>query len=270
MPPFEVEQITSLETEGLSPYLTLRRYEAHKEEGIVVAEGGKVVERLLASQLRIRSLLLTREWFERLASVLLEKEGPACRVFLGELSLLREIVGFRLHQGVLAVAEIPEEPSVELLPRPHLLVACDGLTQSENVGVIVRSAAALGANGVISGEGSSSPYLRRAVRNSMGAVFSLPVFHPSSLARMLADLRSGWGTVIIGADASEGKSLHEVDLRGNICCVAGNEEAGLSAEVRALCAERVRIPMANGIDSLNVASAVSVLLYAASRQRAGN
>jgi tRNA G18 (ribose-2'-O)-methylase SpoU len=269
MPQFEVERIESLRAEGLRPYLTLRRYEAHKEEGIVVAEGGRVVERLLASRLQVRSLLLTEEWFARLAPALEERGGAACRIFIGDLRLLREIVGFRLHQGVMAVAEIPGEPSVEVLPQPHLLVACDGLTQSENVGVIVRSAAALGADGVISGENSSSPYLRRAVRNSMGAVFSLPVFHPSSLTGMLADLRSGWGTAILGADASEGKTLDEVDLRGNLCCVAGNEQAGLSAEVRALCTERVRIPMANGVDSLNVASALSVILYAASRQRAG-
>ncbi len=260
-------RLTSLDHPGLLPYRTLRRQADHIHEGIFVAEGEKVVRRLLASPIETVSLLVTPEWHERIHTDLAPAQGNAITVYTAERSLLESIVGFHVHQGIMAVGRVPLSPRVEDLPRPHLLVAMDGLTQSENVGVVVRSAAALGASAVVAGGNSCSPYLRRAVRNSMGTVFHLPVIHVQVLAPFLNSLRNTFRTRILAADAHEGKNPTASDMRGDICLALGSEEAGITQEVREVCDDAVMIPMSAGIDSLNVATACAVLLYEARRQR---
>jgi tRNA G18 (ribose-2'-O)-methylase SpoU len=259
--------LTTLDHPGILPYRTLRRQADHIREGIFVAEGEKVVRRLLASPIEAVSLLVTPEWYDRIRADVARAHGSAITVYHADRSLLESIVGFHVHQGIMAVGRVPPSPSIEELPHPLLLVAMDGLTQSENVGVVVRSAAALGASAVVAGGNSCSPYLRRAVRNSMGTVFRLPVIHVQALAPFLVSLRNNSSTRILAADAHEGKNPAESDMKGNLCLVLGSEEAGIAREVREVCDDAVMIPMSAGTDSLNVAAACAVLLYEARRQR---
>lgn len=264
-----IHRITSLDLPELQPYRTLRRSQEHLSQGIFVAEGEKVVRRLLASGLPVVSLLLTDDWLARLFPT-----GPAslpCDVFIAGRSLLETIVGFRMHQGVMAVGRVPPEPALDDLvsssPSPKLFVALDGLVFAENVGVVVRNCAAFGVQGILVGKTSASPYLRRAVRNSMGGVFKVPVVHVESLATSLEWLKNNHGTRIIIADAHAEQVIHDADFAGNICIVLGNEDAGVSESVEAVATGRVRIPMHNSTDSLNVASASAVILYEARRKR---
>jgi len=240
------------------------------DEGIFVAEGEKVVRRLLKSPLEIVSFLLTREWCDLLSN---EEENfrrfPA-EVFVADKALLETIVGYRLHQGIMAVGKVPSPPElsvlVETFPRPLLLVALDGLMNSENVGVLIRNCAGFGVSAILVGENSSSPYLRRAVRNSMGTVFSLPVLHVGNLASALKELKKS-GTVIIAAHSRGKLLINSTDLSGNSCIIFGNEESGISPAVLEVCDQQIAIPMRNLTDSLNVASASAVFLYEADRQR---
>jgi tRNA G18 (ribose-2'-O)-methylase SpoU len=259
--------LTTLDHPGILPYRTLRRQADHIREGIFVAEGEKVVRRLLASPIETVSLLLTPEWHERIGAEIARAQGSTITVYTAEKPLLESIVGIHLHQGIMAVGRVPLSPSPDNLARPHLLVAMDGLMQSENVGVVVRSAAAFGASAVIAGENSCSPYLRRAVRNSMGTVFRLPVIHVPLLVPFLDSLRNHYGTRILAADAHAGNTPEGSDMAGDVCLVLGSEEAGITPDVRAVCDDAVMIPMTMGTDSLNVATACAVLLYEARRQR---
>ena len=266
-----VTTITSLDSPGLQPYRTLRRSVEHIEHGIFVAEGEKVVRRLLASQLTVLSLLITPERFDQLKRAGEISQQAVFIVFLADKALLETIVGYNLHQGIMAVAKVPKEPTVEELvngiSKPHLLVALDGLVNSENVGVIVRNCAAFGADGLLVGETSSSPYLRRAVRNSMGAVFQIPVIHTGDLAASLRELAERHRTKTL-ATLPHGRSfIHETDLSGNVCLVLGNEGDGVSQRILDACNGHIAIPMSSGVDSLNVASASAALLYDAFRQR---
>jgi tRNA G18 (ribose-2'-O)-methylase SpoU len=263
-----VQRVDTLDLPGLAPYRTLRRPEHHRAEGIFVAEGSRVVERLLCSDLTILSLLLTPEWLARLEATLTGR-GESFRIFLADLPLVKEIVGFHLHQGIMAVARVPREPEVSSLPSPHCLVALDGLHHADNVGVAVRNCAALGADGIIVGERSSSPYVRRSVRNSMGAVFTLPVFHSRHLVDTLAELARLFGTRIIAADAHGETPIQRANFRDNICIVVGNEHSGVSPGIIAVSHDRVRIPMSRSTDSLNVASALALFLHEAGRNRTG-
>jgi tRNA G18 (ribose-2'-O)-methylase SpoU len=265
--------IKSLDQTGLEPYLTLRRPIEHFEKGIFVAEGEKVVRRLLASPLLIRSMLLTHDWYSKLEAEGLFgiTEKKQFDIFIADKSVLETIVGFNLHQGIMAIAKVPAQESLEemitKIPKPHLLIALDKLANSENVGVIVRNCTAFGVDGIIVGENSSSPYLRRAVRNSMGAVFGLPLVHSSNLVESLSMIKKNYSTKIIAAHLGEENSIHAIDLNGNICIVLGNEGEGISETILNACDVSVTIPMMNGTDSLNVASASAVFLYEASKQR---
>lgn len=265
----EVHRLT--ENGLLEPYRTLRRPLDHQEQGIFVAEGEKVVRRLLESGLPVLSVLLTPEWLET-HRVLLQENNSPIEVFVAPKKLVESIVGFNLHQGIMAVARIPAPTSLEGLlaksPSPHVVVAIDGLTNAENLGVLVRNCAAFGVQGLLVGETSSSPYLRRAVRNSMGAVFTMPVVPVTDLAETLRRLRSTYGIRSIAAHPrATGESLYEADFRKSCCIVFGSEGEGISPRVLEACDDAVAIPMHHGVDSLNVASASAVFLAEVRRQR---
>jgi len=264
---FEAREVPSLDVAELAPYRTLRRPMEHQKQGIFVAEGEKVVRRLLNSGLAVISMLMTSGWFSKLFPT--GTELP-CQVFLADKKLVETIVGYNLHQGIMAVGSIPPErpfdETIRSLPQPHLLVALDGIASAENVGVIVRNAAAFGAQAILAGETSSSPYLRRAVRNSMGAVFRLPVVSSSNIVEDLKALREKRVSVI-AAHPRSSRSIYVEDLTGNLCLVLGNEEHGVSGPVLETCTHQISIPMLNETDSLNVSSACAVFLSEIQRRR---
>ena len=261
----------TLDDLNLQPYKTLRRPLDHQRQGIFVAEGEKVVRRLLESSLEVLSLLLTPEWLEVYKPMVEGREGDV-RVYVAPKKVVESIVGFHLHQGLMAVARIPTPKEFAQLfaqrPKPSFLVAVDGLTNAENLGVLVRNCAAFGVDVLLVGETSSSPYLRRAVRNSMGTVFSLDVVHLSSLVNTIQELRSTLGFQVLAAHPhAEGKTLSETSLQKELCIVFGSEGEGISPSVLEACDLAVRIPMREGVDSLNVASASAVFLFEAQRRR---
>lgn len=260
-----IVSIDSLDHPELEPYRTLRRAQEHWKQGIFVAEGEKVVRRLLASGLQTVSFLMTPAWQQRLSASL----PPAAPVYVGPQRLLEQIVGFPLHQGIMAVAHVPQEPDFQALAnaQPHFLVALDGLVSAENVGVIIRNCAAFGVDAALVAPGSSSPYLRRAVRNSMGAVFSLPILHLAGLTDAFRTLRDQYGTRIVAAYPDSDRLIRDSELTGNLCIVFGNEDEGVSQETLEWCTHRIAIPMQKNTDSLNVSSAAAVFLYEAARQR---
>ena len=269
-----IRPVETLEEPFLQPYRTLRRPLEHQREGIFVAEGEKVVRRLLESTLDVVSLLLTPEWL-KVYQPTLESRAGNMQIFVAPKPIVESIVGFHLHQGIMAVAHIPKPPSLaealEQSQHPRLLVAVEGLTNAENLGVLVRNCAAFDVDALLVGETSSSPYLRRAVRNSMGTVFRLPIVQLSDLVGTIHELRSAWGVHVIAAHPhTDRKVLHQAASDGDCCIVFGSEGEGVSADVLAACDESVAIPMKDGVDSLNVASASAVFLYETQRQRKGS
>jgi tRNA G18 (ribose-2'-O)-methylase SpoU len=179
---FEVTHIQAFDRPELAPYQTMRRQMEHRQQGIFVAEGEKVVRRLLGSHFPVVSLLLPERWLRDLEP-LLTARPEQFHVFVAEKKLLENLTGFSMYQGLLAVGRIPVQPPLEVIlsqaPAPRLLVAVDGLSSAENLGALVRNAAAFNAQALIVGETCTSPFLRRAVRSSMGAVFQLPIIEGS-------------------------------------------------------------------------------------------
>lgn len=267
---FRVHRIESLDAPALAPYRTLRQTAAHRREGIFVAEGVKVVQRMFEARLTAVSALLTESWLEQLQP-LLEAAPELVEVYVAPLPLMESLTGFPLFQGALAVGRIPREPTLDELiaraPAPRLFVALDGLTNAENVGLVARNAAAFGAQGLICGPTCASPWLRRAVRNSMGTVFRLPVIETPDLPGALAALHARGIRCLAAHPHTEQRKLSDTDLTADLCLVFGSEGDGLSAPVLAACDAAVAIPMSAGVDSLNVASASAVFLHEVMRQR---
>ena len=265
-----IETIKSLEAPELEVYRTLRRPDEHERAGVLVATNVKVLQRLLASRFRIVSVLLTPTWLERLEPRL-RARSEYFPVYIGEQALLETITGYQLHQGALAVAKIPPQPGFESLleaaTRPLLLAAVEGIANAENLGSLVRSCAAFGVSFLIVGETCGSPFQRRAVSGSMGAIFEQSVVQVNNLVATLMNLRTQ-GIRCLAAHPHPGSNrLSSEDLRGDCCLVFGAEGPGLSAEALAACDGTVAIPMPSHMNSLNVASAAAVFLYEASRQR---
>jgi tRNA G18 (ribose-2'-O)-methylase SpoU len=267
-----VHRIDSLDLPELAPYRTLKRSAEHELQGIFVAEGDKVVQRLLESRFEVVSVLLPAQRlaeFEPWLRVRSEPDIPVHVVTRKEI--LEKLVGFDLFQGVLAIGRIPSpRPLADMIavsPPPRLFVAVDGLTNAENIGVLVRNCVAFGVQALLVGETCASPFLRRAVRNSMGGIFHLPVIATTSLVRSLGELRAQNVRCLAAHPHTDRKFLSQANLADDCCLVFGSEGKGISSPVLAACSEAVAIAMPPTVDSLNVGSAAAVFLYEASRQR---
>ncbi len=270
----KITKIDSLSSVELGPYRTMRRPIEHREKGVFIAEGEKVVRRLVDSKLNIVSLLMTPEWAERYSPLL---EGREIRdgLYLAEKKLLEEIVGYGLHQGIMAIGEVPPPALLGGLRRsdgrPFMMAAADGVANSENMGVIVRNCSAFGADALIIGETSCDPYLRRSVRNSMGTIFQLPILYTDDLASVFPKLKEKYGVRVIGAHPRpDSEPLSKLDLTHDVCFVFGSEGAGISSRVLDVCDSLATIPMHNEVDSVNVGSSVGIVLYECRRQRTIN
>ena len=265
------ETITSLDVPELAPYRTLKRSAAHAALGIFVVEGDKVLDRLLESDFSVVSVLLIHERLAEYEPRLRTRPEKDITVFICTKAVLAELAGFEIYQGVLAIAKTPAPLTLQQIlaagPRPRLFVALDGLNNAENVGVVMRHCVAFGVSALIAGETCCSLFLRRTVRNSMGAIFKLPVLESPHLRQTLGELRAE-GIRCLAAHPQPGdKILSQANFTDDCCLIFGSEGHGISPKVLAVCDESVAIPMANGVDSLNVSAAAVVFLYEANRQR---
>jgi len=285
---FRVQKIESLDLPELQPYRTLRRQLEHRERGIFVAEGDKVVRRLFESHFGVESVLITEKWTAEYTPLLNARPEKEIPVFIASKEVFEQLTGHHLYQGVLAVGKIPVSDTLENIltnaPRPRLFAALDGLCDAENLGSVIRNCAAFGVQAMFIGETCSSPFLRRSVRTSMGTIFQMPMIELNSgktswrrelpptemncpLVQILRELRGAGVRSIAAHPRAGGKVLSQADFTGDCCIVFGSEGNGVSPAVLAACDDAVAVPMHAGVDSLNVAAATSVFLYEATRQR---
>jgi tRNA G18 (ribose-2'-O)-methylase SpoU len=267
---FHVHAIQSLDAPELAPYRTMRRPLEHRRQQIFVAEGEKIVRRLLESRFTVVSALMPRAALPRLEALLAARPEDI-PVYLAGKDVLEPLTGFTFYQGILAVGRISALPTlaevVAASPPPRLFAAVDGLANAENLGVLVRNCGAFDVQALLVGETSASPFLRRAVRNSMGVIFRLPVVETTSLVEALHGLRRHRVRCLAAHPRADSRPLACADLAGDCCLVFGSEGFGISPAVLAACDEAVAIPMPPQVDSLNVGSASAVFLYEAARQR---
>lgn len=261
-----IEHIKTLEMTELEPYRTLKRPMEHLQKGIFIAEGEKVVSRLLSSGLRVFSLLLTAHWFEHHRQSIEQHPDPI-DIFIGEKQLLDSIVGHELHQAMMAIGKVPKGvPVTDLTERiqskeKFLAVLIDGVVNAENMGVIIRNCACFGVDAVLTLPSSCDPYLRRSVRNSMGNIFQIPITYLSEIQKEISTLNNAGLKFYAAHPHQTSVDIRQTQFSSRACLVLGAEGDGISKGVLDLCDEYVTIPMKEGVDSLNVANASAVILW---------
>jgi len=237
------------------------------ETGTYVAESSLVVRRAFEAGHRIESFLLAERWLEGLADVIeaSQRPGEPVPVYVGEPATLEALTGFHLHRGALAIVHRPVQPTLgHLVAGARRVAALEDVTDHTNVGAIFRNAAALGVDAVLVSPRCADPLYRRAVRVSMGGVFSVPWTRAEAWPGALGELRSAGFTVAALALDEHAVTLDELaaDPPRRLALLLGTEGAGLSAEAIDASDVVVRIPMARAVDSLNVAAASAVAFWA--------
>lgn len=249
------------------PYRGMRTKNWIAGSGWFIAEGPRLVERLLRSSFAVHSLLVSTKYVDDWS----DRVPPEVPTMVVSEERIAELLGFNFHRGVIACGL--RKPPLTLrqtllrpLPSNATLVAVHGVQDPENLGGILRSCAALGIEHVIIGPGSADPLCRRVLRVSMGNVLSLKLIRSTDLQSDLTWLRELHGAESIATTlAADSEPLEHAGRSGPVVVVLGNEAHGLPLELQQFADRRVRIDMQPGIDSLNVSVAAGVVLHYFSR-----
>ncbi len=261
-----VELVLSPDDPRLAPYRNVRQTNLTRWSGLFIAEGWRVVRRLLASEYAIESVLVSDRRHEAVLAEMPAELVERTVILVVPQALAEELVGYNFHAGVLACGRRFEPFTVAetlaVCRHSYTVVACPRITSPDNLGSILRISASLGIDAVLLGRGSCDPFSRRVLRVSMGAAFSLPIAESATLLEDLTVARTEGNWQLIAAAIDEqAEPLGETTRPQRIVLVLGNEAEGLSDEWLDACDRSVMIPMASAGDSLNVAVAAGVMLH---------
>jgi tRNA G18 (ribose-2'-O)-methylase SpoU len=238
----------------LVDYRGLRERGKESDEFFIV-EGVTAIERLLTSTYPVRSVLLTAATHARLA-----RQLDAVTVYVMLEAAMSSVAGVNLHRGAVASAARLSSPSLaSVLPTARRIVMLEGINDHENIGAIARTARGLGADALALDPTCADPFYRRSVRVSMGELLHLPIVRCTSLTTAFDDLATSGFEIWALTPSPNAVDIFTLATPSKLAIVVGAEGPGLCEATLAACTN-VRIPMRNGVDSLNVGHAVAVAL----------
>ncbi len=276
--------IESLDDPRVGAYHDLKAKRLVRDGNLFIAEGAKLVERLLASDYRTESVLIA----ERREAEWTKKVPLDVPLYVIPQPLGEQLTGFNFHVGVLACGRRKPSPLLddvlagkgdkgtrgvgdEALQHGGAgdgdasrltVVICPNCDNPENLGAIIRIGAAFGVDALLLGRGCCDPFSRRVLRVSMGAALRLPILEPPDLERDLRRLRDEWHVELIATVLDDtAEPLIQAAKPPRLGLLFGNEADGLEARWQSLCDRRLTIPMRGGTDSLNVAIAAGIFLH---------
>jgi TrmH family RNA methyltransferase len=229
----------------------------------MLLEGGKAVADALAGGIRARAVIMAEKAPPLPGSAGLSSGVPVYEV---PERLYAAITQVASPQGVMLVAEPPFAGTGDVLAREFILVA-DRVQDPGNLGSLLRAARAFGIEGVVATEGTADPSSPRALRAAAGTWPGVPFAPGAEPVRLAADLKSGGFRTVVG-EPEAGLDFREDLWRGRVALVVGSEGTGASGAFAAAGAVAVRIPLARGVESLNVTAAAAILMAEAARRRA--
>lgn len=262
-------EITDAADPRLADYRDLRDVELRKhleaEHGLFLAEGEKVVRRAVAAGYAPRSFLMAPRWLDGLAAELASTDAPC---YVVSEALAEEVTGFHVHRGALASLERRPLPSVaSVLDGARSVLVLEDLVDHTNVGAVFRSGAALGFDAALLAPRCADPLYRRSIKVGMGAVFSTPWTRLPDWRDALPQLSEAGFTTVALTLAPDAVPIEDaVAGLDRVALVLGSEGHGLSSRWEQTADRRAIIPMAAGIDSLNVAAATAVACYVTARR----
>lgn len=234
-----------------------------------LADGAKMVRQAIEAGADIQTLFFldaVEQDEDRQALELARAANLPCHLLKPGIFFKVLDLGYRTSVGCLAVVARPPSAPLEELPADACLLAGQSIQDPRNVGVLVRTADAWAGTRTLFSADSADPWSRAAVRSTTGSIFRAPVTLTADLHGELKRLRSR-GLSVIGSSAHSTCPLWELDLRGPVVLLVGNETAGLPADLLSLCDQAARIPMTGSASSFNVTVAAGILLYECRRQR---
>ena len=243
-----------------------RRMKHDPSAGFFIAEGEKVIARAAAAGYPVRSLLLSPQRLADLTPEVAALDAPA---FVASYEVLQAVTGFHVHRGALAsFGRLPLRTVDEALEGATRVLVMEAVTNHTNLGTVFRSAAGLGIDAVLLNPQSCDPLYRRTVRVSMGQVFAVPYAYLPTWPDGVSLVRDAGFRVLALTPAADAVALQDVVIGDDekVALMFGAEGPGLSDEAMAAADQRVRIPMAAGVDSLNVAAAAAVACWAVGRR----
>lgn len=268
-----IVRVTDPDDDRLADYRRLNdpatRRRAERDE-LFIAEGYAAIERLLQSGHALRSVLLTRSRVARMEPLLPALEQAGVPVYVVDREVLAGTVGFDLHRGLVAAANRRPLPTLhEVATGARRLVVLEGLNDAENVGLIARASRAFGLDGMVLDPTCSDPYSRRSIRVSMGEILLLPVCRvsPTEWPHALDALADEGVTTWAMTPDRSATNMWELEVPGRLAILLGAEGPGLGRSSLERAAARVRIPIRDDVDSLNVAQAAAVAFAVTTRRR---
>jgi tRNA G18 (ribose-2'-O)-methylase SpoU len=264
-----VVKASSVDDAALADYVALTdgalRRTLEPAAGLFIAEGETVIRRAVAAGYPVRSVLLAPRWLDPLRDLL---DPLDVVVHVADDALLQRLTGFQVHRGALAsMVRRPLPSPAEVVAGASHVVVLEGMANPTNVGAVFRSVAALGAGGVLVDPRCADPLYRRSVKVSMGTVFAVPYARVERWPGGLAAVRDAGLPVVALTPDPDAVALDDLDagVRARCALLLGAEGDGLSRHAFGAADLRVRIPMSHGVDSLNVAAAAAVALWAVTR-----
>ena len=248
--------LNNLDTPALHIYQQLRD-KAFSQDNSFIADSPKVINKLLESDLEIKSILATQEYYDEFHELISSKNIP--QLFLADKELMQKIVGHKIHHNAMMHGVRPQQTTLEDLD--DCIIMVDEISSTENIGSIARSAAALGVHSYLLPSQGPHPYSRRALRVSMGHISMLKTHLYKDIFSTLKELKDNGYTIFAAEVTKESINLSDIKVEGKWVLLMGHEGKGISKEVLELCDTIVQIEMVEGIKSFNVSVAASIMMY---------
>jgi tRNA G18 (ribose-2'-O)-methylase SpoU len=268
----EPSYLTSVDDARLDPFRAIKG-KGDRGDGTFVAESELVLDRLLESSFNVRSILITPPRAERLsdqigaAHELRDLRREPFEVLVASREIIDAVVGYPLHRGVITLAERkPLTPLANVLAQARTVVVMEDIADPDNIGAIFRHAAGFGVDAVILTGHTADPLYRRTIRISMGWTLAIPYARVATGNGPITALLHNAGFTTFGLTPSADLTLQDatnaLDATARVAFLVGAEGPGLKPETMDACTRKVRIPMASGVDSFNVATSVAIGLFA--------
>jgi len=246
----------NINTPELSIYHQLRD-NAFTADNSFIADSPKVVNMLLESEIEVKSILATKDYYDEFFELVESKNIE--KLFLASKEEMQSIVGHKIHHNCMMHGIRPDATPLDALGDNILML--DAITSTENVGSIARSAAALGVNSYLLPRQSPHPYGRRALRVSMGYVSKLKIHIYEDISQTIQELKKNGYRIFAAEVTPDATLLSRVKAPHKWVLLMGHEGKGISDEVLSLCDEVLSIEMADGVKSFNVSVAASIMMY---------
>lgn len=249
-----MEEIENIDDIRIKEFVSLRKSNVDDEQ--VVVESKNVFKKLFENNIKIHKIFITPEHLDFIKENCKDIDFP---IYTSTTALMKEIVGYKIHQGMIALIDKPKYINFEEIEGDVFVL--NSLTSPENVGSIVRSCAAFNVKTLIIDEKTCSPFIRRCIRVSTGNLFNINVYKSGDLKNDLLALQQQDYQILSTANAENAVSLSEYNFTSKSAIIIGNEGFGVEKEIMEISNDILKIDISEHVTSLNASIAASIILF---------